>query len=894
MRYKHFFGVLMSLAALAIASWAAPSGPQLTAVNVTPNGNTVVVTLRAAGPIEHTEYRPEDQILMVDLHGVSPGGLKVKEKTVDLPALKSYRVLSYIGANGTENTRVELTLGENVSFKVEPTVAALEVRLTVKTPAAQASAPAANPPAASAPAAPAAPVTGTGTQPPAAISAKAPTPAAKTPATPALTPKPSVASKTPPPPPAPAAKTAPAPRATPSAASGSVRDVLVKNTANGVEISIVGVTSSNPLLLTGPDRLVLDFHGPAPQKHSIPVNSSDVKGIRIAQYQAEPPVTRVVIDLVGKRQFDIIPMSDRVVVKIESVPGTKAVPPATKPTAHPATAEKHIVPPASKPVTAEKHVTPPASKTASTQSAHTTTPTAQVHPLKTGTVPPPPPPTAASTRPHHTQVAAANPPSQTPLPDYSYVQPRFEKVSPGTQANSAARTISGNEPGGVPGQQPGAGPPAEGTPPPGAPTATASKKYTGEPISVNLKDADLKDFFRLISEISGLNIVIDPSISGKETLVLNDVPWDQALDLVLENHGLDKQLEGNVLRIASVESLKKEADAKALHAQAVAHSVEPQTVTRILSYAHARDLVPIVKKFLTDRGDVIADDRTNSLIVRDIPSVMPVIDRIITQLDRKTQQVEIEARVVAAKRSFMRDLGVQLGFGWGNGSTAVGGAPTGNNSPLTSTLPTTNYLQNAGSIPLFSNNPASAVTSGLSFLNATKNYRIDAILSMAESRGLLKVLSRPRIVTQNNVTATVMQGTQLPIVTSGQLGRAGFGHLHQRFPPAHGDSADHRREHHLSECGCGKYPARPGPGGKRQPRAGHAEGDNAGIGLRRQHGGDWRRGADHQQHQHDADAAAGQHPAVGQPVQSEEREHLNHGAHVLHYPEDRPLLSLSS
>ena len=98
------------------------------------------------------------------------------------------------------------------------------------------------------------------------------------------------------------------------------------------------------------------------------------------------------------------------------------------------------------------------------------------------------------------------------------------------------------------------------------------------------------------------------------------------------------------------------------------------TVTRFLSYAHSKDVVTTIKSFLTQRGDVISDDRTNALIIQDIPSVMPAIDRLLTQLDRKTQEVEIEARVVAATRSFARDIGTQLGFGWGNGTSAIGGA----------------------------------------------------------------------------------------------------------------------------------------------------------------------------------------------------------------------------
>ncbi len=207
----------------------------------------------------------------------------------------------------------------------------------------------------------------------------------------------------------------------------------------------------------------------------------------------------------------------------------------------------------------------------------------------------------------------------------------------------------------------------------GQQAAATGPKYTGEPISVNLKDVDLKDFFRLIHEISGLNVVLDPNVHGTLTVVLDDVPWDQALDIVLKNNDLARELEGNVLRIATVDTLKHEADGRRAQIESEAAAVEKVSVTRFLSYAKAKDVIVTVKKFLSQRGDVVADDRTNAVIVNDIPRVLPIIDRLLTQLDRKTQEVEIEARVVAATRQFARDIGTQLGFGWGNGHSAIGG-----------------------------------------------------------------------------------------------------------------------------------------------------------------------------------------------------------------------------
>ena len=309
--------------------------------------------------------------------------------------------------------------------------------------------------------------------------------------------------------------------------------------------------------------------------------------------------------------------------------------------------------------------------------------------------------------------------------------------------------------------------------------ASSGPKYTGEPISVNLKDVDLKDFFRLVHEISGLNVVLDPNVHGSLTIVLDDVPWDQALDIVLKNNELARELEGNVLRIATVDTLKREADARRAQVEAEALAVEKVSVTRFLSYAKAKDVIVTVKKFISQRGDVVADDRTNAVIINDIPKSIPTIDRLLTQLDRKTQEVEIEARVVAATRQFARDIGTQLGFGWGDGHSAIGGNAGAGSSPTTvngltpgyiTTSPTGGSSSGGSTIPLFSNLGVTSPSSGLTFVNASNTVRIDAVLSMAESRGLLKVLSRPRVVTQNNILALVKQGVRVPIVTQAQLG----------------------------------------------------------------------------------------------------------------------------
>jgi type IV pilus assembly protein PilQ len=268
----------------------------------------------------------------------------------------------------------------------------------------------------------------------------------------------------------------------------------------------------------------------------------------------------------------------------------------------------------------------------------------------------------------------------------------------------------------APSQAPGQAPPAAPQAPPAAPApqavspqpapspaAAAPSKYTGEPISVNLKDVDLKDFFRLVHEVSGLNIVLDPTVAGKVTLVMEDVPWDQVLDIVLRNNGLDKQLEGNVLRIAKRDTLKTEEESRMQLDQARQAAVERVTVMRPLNYARATQMIATLTKFRSPRGEMVADDRTNTLIVTDIPQAIPTIDDILKQLDRRTVQVEIEARVVSASRDFARDVGTQFGFG----TTATGGRTVfGGNIQSSSTSPVNTGAGLPPTRPFTSSNPS--------------------------------------------------------------------------------------------------------------------------------------------------------------------------------------------
>jgi type IV pilus assembly protein PilQ len=513
-----------------------------------------------------------------------------------------------------------------------------------------------------------------------------------------------------------------------------------------VEMSSQGTLTPKVSTLDSPARVVVDLPetSMANSQKAISVGAQGVKDVRIGMDGKSHPTTRIVVDLERACAYELTPgPAGKLVLSLHTGADSKAAIPA-------ATVANNTA----SPVKAEG--TSAAKESASPNDYVFVEPSYQA---KSESKP------AASDGPADRAQDAAAKFSDKTTPELLPVSMNAAQA----QSNTATPAIT-----------PAVNLAAEQKAQAGQQGAMAGPKYTGEPISVNLKDVDLKDFFRLIHEISGLNVVLDPNVHGTLTIVLDDVPWDQALDIVLKNNDLARELEGNVLRIATVETLKKEADSRRAQIESEALAVEKVSVTRFLSYAKAKDAIVTVKKFLSQRGDVVADDRTNAVIINDIPKVIPTIDRLLTQLDRKTQEVEIEARVVAATRQFARDIGTQFGFGWGNSTTTVGGASSVGTSPIGvfggpppsytvsgTSAPTGTTLNQ---IPLFSNLGVTSPSSGIGFQNSTGNIRLDAILTMAESRGLLKVLSRPRVVTQNNIQALVKQGVRVPIVTQAQLG----------------------------------------------------------------------------------------------------------------------------
>jgi type IV pilus assembly protein PilQ len=514
-----------------------------------------------------------------------------------------------------------------------------------------------------------------------------------------------------------------------------------------VDVATSRSASYRVMTLPSPARLVVDIEGAqntSPQK-IFPVDTAVLKAVRIGQFREGD--VRVVAELNGNPAFDVHAMPEG--VRIELRPrGTKSAPVATNapvPQAKPAETK-----------TAEAAAAMPAHPVVPHVAARA--PTTEVIDRKAAKAPPLPAKArdtvktdVQSTLPAVTvskQAVAA------PLPSPASTTPEALRAEHAAQTLTLGMNASPLE--------------AQSAPPAtvSGPADEVKPVYTGEPISLNLKDVDLKDFFRLIHEISGLNIIIDPNVTGAVTVVLDSVPWDQALDIVLKNNRLGKVMEGNVLRIARVETLTAEQEGQTKLAAARLDAAPLVTVFRPINYAKAQDIATLLKTWagggaLSRRGTVLVDARSNTLIISDVQTQIPIIENIVSKIDKKAKQVSIEARVVLANADFTRTLTASLLGGFGNSSTTTAGG-TGATSSMSVPAPTV-----GAPIPIISTTSATSTGFGVaSITNFSARYFINAAISAAEERDQAKTISRPTIVTQNNIQGMVQQGVQVPIQTS--------------------------------------------------------------------------------------------------------------------------------
>ena len=304
--------------------------------------------------------------------------------------------------------------------------------------------------------------------------------------------------------------------------------------------------------------------------------------------------------------------------------------------------------------------------------------------------------------------------------------------------------------------------------------------YTGEKLSLNFQNIEVRSLLQVIADFTNFNIITSDSVNGSLTLRLKDVPWDQALDIILQAKGLGVKKSGNVLWIAPKEELAAK-EKQELEAAAAVQGLEPlRTQSFQLNYTKAAEVKAQLTssggsggsgnsggKMISDRGSVIAEPRTNQLFISDIPSRLEAIQEMIAKLDIPVRQVLIEARIVEASDTFGKSLGVKFGAGAPNGFSLggnkgmaigrnYGDAVTGTTGPSTaSTVP---FL----SMPASSFGGPAPATFGISLFNAASSRFLALEISALEADGRGKIVSSPRVITADQVKASIEQGTEIP------------------------------------------------------------------------------------------------------------------------------------
>jgi type IV pilus assembly protein PilQ len=322
----------------------------------------------------------------------------------------------------------------------------------------------------------------------------------------------------------------------------------------------------------------------------------------------------------------------------------------------------------------------------------------------------------------------------------------------------------------APPSQPAVAQPVPTQPQPVVPAQQA--RYTGNPVSLDFQGADLRAVLRTFSEISGLNLVIDPSIQGTVDVALRDVPWDQALDIILRANKLGYVVDGTIVRIAPLTVLADEEAQRRKLSDEQALAGELRVLTRSLSYAKAEDLRQLLTQtVLSQRGQIQFDSRTNTLIINDLADRLERASALITTLDRPEPQVEIEARIVQTTRDFARNIGVQWGVG-ARASSALGNTlpfSFPNQGSITGRTGVTQSgdATGADAVGTMVNMGVTPATSGIGLALGAVNgaVNLDVALTALESSGQGRILSTPRVSTQNNIEAEITQGIQVPIQT---------------------------------------------------------------------------------------------------------------------------------
>jgi len=509
-------------------------------------------------------------------------------------------------------------------------------------------------------------------------------------------------------------------------AKSDIRLSRVETAAGAESLSVTaalnGAVITQVFALENPPRLVVDLFDTllAAKSDVWPIDDprSTVQRVRVAQFQtAGPrPITRMVFDLKEPGLYALDSRSDGLIVSF-----------------FPAAAPAALVQPA--PASAPAPLPAPV----------------RVEPARVETAPKAEPkaeakaPTKAAAR--EVPVTTICPPSPAPAPEAApAAAPKAQEKAVVVDDKSVKfqpKTIAADE-----------------------------DKYSGEVLSLKLKDSDLRDVVLYLAEFAGLNVVFDPDVRGTVTVNLQLVPWDQALDIILKQNKMGKTIEGNILRVAPVSILTREEEEqrRLKESKELSGPVTVKTIT--LSYSKAKDVATLLRSKISTRGEIIVDERTNTLLISEVRDKLELLEKLIGVVDTPTPQVSIEARVVEASTTFIRNLGIQWGLN-AEASQAYGNAT---NLQFPNSIQVDGAMIPQGTVtkgiggPLGGyavNLPAPSFNSalGLSFANVLDSFRVDVALSALETAGDGKIISRPSVVTQNNQQAEILQGRQIPVQT---------------------------------------------------------------------------------------------------------------------------------
>lgn len=696
----------------AQAADPAPSAPdarsgkaptQIRSLEVREGAPDVFVDLAADAPLVWTSFRNAEGQIVVELPNsqVAPEVADLAPEEGLIASLKVDRA----NDGSRPLTRLVVATRQDVEHAVTADGPRLEVRLTpTDAPAQRAMA---FEPVEPAPAPASEPVASVPAPAPAPAGASGPRERVGTPDSPALGPAPSGATAT---------------------RLDRIEVVSANSDETVIRISGDGEFPYSSFVLSGPDRFVLDLRGVSNRstRGTVPVDGGGaVERVRVAQFKAMPnPVARVVFDLRSASAPHLEREGQSLVITFPGTMSERVRPAASMDSdlggdegreervvarePEPAPAPAPAAAPSRRPAIEVDDVESTPRVTSVTASAPPLTP------VKTGTTSIKP-----SARP-------AQPPSDLDL--------RSGPATPAGVANAGTR-FTDSDPNGQP----------------------AERKYTGEPIDLKVTNADVTDVLRTFAQLSALNIIVQPGVTGQVTAEMENVPWDQALEQVLRINKLGYEVEGNIMRIAPTTVLKEEAQERQQLAQARALAVPLRTVMKRLNYANASGLSALLGQggqggLLSQRGSVIVDARTNTLIIKELPNFIDAVIGVVEMLDVPEPQVMIEARIIETTKRFTRDIGIRWGF------DAISSAATGNTTGLV--FPNNGSLN--GDVDVAG---TTADVLALRLGNVLNTFRLDVALQAAETEGLIHILSAPKVVTLNNQQAEIQSGLQIPIQT---------------------------------------------------------------------------------------------------------------------------------